>query len=140
MKKAILIATCVAAFSTFTTVGAFAQTSTGPAAQQDNMTKDKMGKEDGMKKEGTSTTGMTKDGMSKDGMAKDGMSKEGNVQGWNEKGRHEQVNLATDRAALIGGLFRFHAPCRTNGIWNEPFVISEITVRRGFSICRILLP
>jgi pentapeptide MXKDX repeat protein len=72
MKKAILIATCVA-LSTFTTVGAFAQ-ATGPAAQ-DTMSKDKMGN-DGMKKEGTSTTGMDKGGMSKEGMSKDGMSKD----------------------------------------------------------------
>ena len=76
MKKAILVATCVAALSTFSTVGAFAQTSTGPAAQHDNMTKDKMGKEDGMKKDGMGTTGMNKEGMSKDGMGKDGMSKD----------------------------------------------------------------
>jgi pentapeptide MXKDX repeat protein len=75
MKKAILVATCVAALSTFTTVGAFAQ-STGPAAQQDTMSKDKMGKEGGMKKEGMETTGMDKGGMSKEGMSKDGMSKE----------------------------------------------------------------
>jgi pentapeptide MXKDX repeat protein len=74
MKKAILVATCVAALSTFTTIGAFAQ-STGPAAQQDTMSKDKMGS-DGMKKEGTSTTGMDKGGMSKEGMSKDGMSKD----------------------------------------------------------------
>jgi pentapeptide MXKDX repeat protein len=73
MKKAILVATCVAALSAFTTVGASAQT-TGPAAQ-DNMKKDDMAKE-GMKKEGTETTGMKKEGMSKDGMAKD-MSKDG---------------------------------------------------------------
>jgi pentapeptide MXKDX repeat protein len=74
MKKAILVAACVTALSAFTTVGASAQ-STGPAAQQDTMSKDKMGK-DGMKKEGTETTGMKKEGMSKDGMAKD-MSKDG---------------------------------------------------------------
>jgi pentapeptide MXKDX repeat protein len=74
MKKAILVATCVAALSAFTTVGASAQT-TGPAAQDNTMKKDTMSK-DGMKKEGTETTGMKKDGMSKDGMAKD-MSKDG---------------------------------------------------------------
>ena len=79
MKKAILVATCVAALSTFTTVGAFAQTATGPAAQGDTMSKDKMAK-DGMKKDGMETTGMKKD-MSKDGsptadpVKKDGMSK-----------------------------------------------------------------
>jgi pentapeptide MXKDX repeat protein len=76
MKTTILAATCVAALSTFTSIGAFAQTSTGPAAQQDNMTKDKMGKEDGMKKEGMGTTGMNNNGMSKDGMSKQGMSKD----------------------------------------------------------------
>jgi pentapeptide MXKDX repeat protein len=74
MKKAILVATCVAALSAFTTVGASAQT-TGPAAQDNTMKKDTMSK-DGMKKEGTETTGMKKDGMAKDGMAKD-MSKDG---------------------------------------------------------------
>jgi pentapeptide MXKDX repeat protein len=73
MKKAILVATCVAALSAFTTVGASAQ-STGPAAQQDTMSKDKMGK-DGMKKDGMETTGMKKESM-KDGMSKD-MSKDG---------------------------------------------------------------
>jgi hypothetical protein len=35
MKKAILVATCGAALSAFTTLGASAQSSTGPAAQQD---------------------------------------------------------------------------------------------------------
>jgi pentapeptide MXKDX repeat protein len=74
MKKAILVATCVAAFSAFTTAGAFAQ-STGPAAQQDTMSKDKMDK-DNMKKEGIGTTGMNNDAMNKDGMKKD-MSKDG---------------------------------------------------------------
>jgi pentapeptide MXKDX repeat protein len=74
MKKAILVATCVAALSAFTTAGAFAQ-STGPAAQQDNMTKDKMGN-DGMKKEGMGTTGMNNDATNKGGMKKD-MSKDG---------------------------------------------------------------
>jgi pentapeptide MXKDX repeat protein len=75
MKKAILVATCVAALSAFTTAGAFAQSSTGPAAQQDTMSKDKMDK-DNMKKEGTGTTGMNNGTMNKDGMKKD-MSKDG---------------------------------------------------------------
>jgi pentapeptide MXKDX repeat protein len=74
MKKAILVATCVVALSAFTTAGAFAQ-STGPAAQQDNMTKDKMGndgmKKEGMKKEDMGTTGMNNGGMKKD-MSKTG--------------------------------------------------------------------
>jgi pentapeptide MXKDX repeat protein len=61
MKKAILVATCIAALST---AGAFAQSSTGPAAQQDTMSKDKMGKE-GIKKDGMGTTGMNNDGMKK---------------------------------------------------------------------------
>jgi pentapeptide MXKDX repeat protein len=74
MKKAILVAACVAAISAFATVGASAQ-STGPAAQQDKMTKDKMGN-DGMKKEGMGTTGMSNDAVNKDGMKKD-MSKSG---------------------------------------------------------------
>jgi pentapeptide MXKDX repeat protein len=73
MKQAILVATCVAALSAFTTVGASAQT-TGPAAQDNTMKKDSMSK-DGMKKDGMETTGMKKEGM-KDGMSKD-MSKDG---------------------------------------------------------------
>jgi len=74
LKKFILVTASVIALSAVTTAGAFAQ-STGPAAQQDNMTKDKMGK-DGMKKEGTS--GMKKDSMNKDGMKKTGAeSKDG---------------------------------------------------------------
>ncbi|HEV7881238.1 hypothetical protein [Bradyrhizobium sp.] len=52
MKKAILVATCVAALSAFTTVGASAQT-TGPAAQ-DTMKTNDMSK-DGMKKDGMGT-------------------------------------------------------------------------------------
>jgi pentapeptide MXKDX repeat protein len=83
MKKTILVATCVAALSAFTTVGAFAQSATGPAAQQDTMSKDKMGKE-GMKKEGT--TGMHNDGMAKNGMTKDGMSKNGSPKADTKKG------------------------------------------------------
>jgi len=71
MKKAILVATCVAALSAFTAVGASAQT-TGPAAQ-DTMKTNDMSK-DGMKKDSMETKGMSKDG--KDGMAKD-MSKDG---------------------------------------------------------------
>jgi len=74
MKKAILVATCVAALSAFTTAGAFAQSS-GPAAQQDTMSKDKMGKESA-KKEGMETTGMSNNAVKKDGMKKD-MSKDG---------------------------------------------------------------
>jgi pentapeptide MXKDX repeat protein len=73
MKKAILVATCVAALSAFSTIGASAQT-TGPAAQ-DSMKKDDMAK-DGMKKDGMETRGMSKDGMAKDGMSKDGMKKD----------------------------------------------------------------
>lgn len=52
MKKAILVAACVAALSAFTTVGASAQT-TGPAAQ-DSMKTNDMSK-DGMKKDGMGT-------------------------------------------------------------------------------------
>jgi pentapeptide MXKDX repeat protein len=74
MKKAILVATCIAALSAFTTVGASAQT-TGPAAQ-DNMKKDDMSK-DGMKKEGE-TKGMSKDDMSKDGSPTADTMKKGN--------------------------------------------------------------
>ena len=74
MKKAILVAACVAALSAFTTVGASAQT-TGPAAQDNTMKKDSMSK-DGMKKDGMETTGMKKESTAKDGMSKD-MSKDG---------------------------------------------------------------
>lgn len=76
MKKAILVAACVAALSAFTAVGASAQ-STGPAAQ-DTMKTNDMSK-DGMKKDGMETKGMSNNGMAKDGM-KDGkkeMSKDG---------------------------------------------------------------
>jgi pentapeptide MXKDX repeat protein len=55
-------------------LGGFAQSSTGPAAQQDTMSKDKMGK-NGMK-EGMGTTGINNDAMKKDSMKKD-MSKDG---------------------------------------------------------------
>jgi pentapeptide MXKDX repeat protein len=75
MKKAILVTACIAALSTFTAVGASAQT-TGPAAQDNTMKKDTMSKDGMMKKEGTETTGMKKEGMSKDGMSKE-MSKDG---------------------------------------------------------------
>jgi len=75
MKKAILVATCVAALSAFTTVGASAQT-TGPAAQDNSMKKDSMSKDGMMKKEGTETTGMKQENTSKQGMSKD-MSKDG---------------------------------------------------------------
>jgi hypothetical protein len=50
MRNTILAATCVAALSTFTSIGAFAQTWTSPAPQQDNM----------------GTTGMNNNGMPKD--------------------------------------------------------------------------
>jgi pentapeptide MXKDX repeat protein len=75
MKKAILVTTCVIALSAFTTAGAFAQSATGPAGQQDNtsMSKDNMDK-GGMKKDSMGTTGMKKDSMNKDGMKKDSMS------------------------------------------------------------------
>jgi pentapeptide MXKDX repeat protein len=73
MKKTILVATCIAALSAFTTVGASAQT-TGPAGQ-DTMKTNDMSK-DGMKKDSMETKGMSKDGMAKDGMAKDGMAKD----------------------------------------------------------------
>jgi pentapeptide MXKDX repeat protein len=73
MKKAILVAACVAGLSAFTAVGASAQT-TGPAAQ-DTMKTNDMSK-DGMKKDGMETKGMSKDGMAKDSMSKDGMAKD----------------------------------------------------------------
>lgn len=73
MKKIVIVLGCVAALSATATVPASAQ-STGPAAQQDTMSKDKMAK-DAMKKDGMDTKGMAKDGMSKDEMSK--MSKDG---------------------------------------------------------------
>jgi pentapeptide MXKDX repeat protein len=76
MNKSILIAASVAALSIVTAFGALAQT-TGPAAQQDTMTKDKMSKDGMKKKDGMETKGMSKDGMAKDSMAKDSMSKDG---------------------------------------------------------------
>jgi pentapeptide MXKDX repeat protein len=72
MKKTILVATCVAALSAFATPGAFEQ-GTGPAPQQDTVSKDKMAKND-MKKEGMGTTGMKKDSMGKDGISKEGFA------------------------------------------------------------------
>ena len=79
MKK-ILIAT---AALTLMCGSAFAQTSTGPGAQGDNMTKpgmtnnstDKSSMEKGSMEKGA-TTGMSNDGMKKDGMSKD-TSKDG---------------------------------------------------------------
>jgi pentapeptide MXKDX repeat protein len=87
VKKTILVATCVAAFSAFTALGASAQT-TGPAAQQTMKTTDPMNanarmhhhkhhkamKKDEMKQDDMPKGDMSKDGM-KDGMKKDGMSK-----------------------------------------------------------------
>jgi pentapeptide MXKDX repeat protein len=76
MKK-ILIATAL----TFMCGSAFAQ-GTGPAAQQDNMTKPGManGSTDSSMDKGSmssgSTTGMNNDGMKKDGMAGGGMKKD----------------------------------------------------------------
>ena len=86
MKK-ILIAAAV----TLMCGSAFAQTSTGPAPQGDNMNKPGMTNSgsgmtnstssgttgSGMQKEGMSKNGMSKDGMSKDGMKNDSMSKDG---------------------------------------------------------------
>jgi pentapeptide MXKDX repeat protein len=71
MKKAILVATCVAALSAFTTLSASAQT-TGPASQ-DTMKKNDSMSGGAMKK---GTTGMSSDSMSKGTMTKDGMSKD----------------------------------------------------------------
>jgi pentapeptide MXKDX repeat protein len=85
MKK-ILIAAALALMCS----SAFAQ-GTGPAAQQDNMTKPGMtnnstdkssmdkgtttGMNDGMKKEGMSNSSMSKDGMKNESTTKDGMKK-----------------------------------------------------------------
>ena len=78
MKK-FLIAT---AALTLMCGSAFAQGSTGPAAQQDNTTKPGMtnGSTDSSMNNGSmsngSTTGMNNDGMKKDGMAGGGMKKD----------------------------------------------------------------
>jgi pentapeptide MXKDX repeat protein len=73
MKK-ILIAT---AALTLMCGSAFAQGATGPAPQQDNMTKPGMTNSSTDKGSMTNgTTGMSNDGMKKDGMKKD-MSKDG---------------------------------------------------------------
>jgi pentapeptide MXKDX repeat protein len=76
MKK-ILIAT---AALTLMCGSAFAQTSTGPSAQGDNMTKPGMTNDPtSMKKEGSmnnGTTGMGNEGMKKDGMSSGGMKKD----------------------------------------------------------------
>jgi pentapeptide MXKDX repeat protein len=74
--KRFLIAT---AALTLMCGSAFAQGTTGPAAQQDNMTKPGMTNESTMNKgsmdKGT-TTGMNNDGMKKDGMSSGGMRKD----------------------------------------------------------------
>ena len=75
MKK-ILIATTALALMCG---AAFAQSTTGPAAQGDNMTKPGMANDSmnkGSMDKGSTTTGMHKDGMSKDGANKE-MSKDG---------------------------------------------------------------
>jgi pentapeptide MXKDX repeat protein len=77
MRKVILATTLTLMCSS-----AFAQNSTGPAPQSDNM--NKPGTTNGTMDKGSmdkgsmnNTTGMSKDGMSKDGMKKDSMSKDG---------------------------------------------------------------
>ncbi len=72
MKKLLIAAAALSLMSG----SAFAQGSTGPAAQQDNMTKPGMTKDSTDKGAMTkSTTGMSKDTMSKDSMSKDGTPK-----------------------------------------------------------------
>jgi pentapeptide MXKDX repeat protein len=74
MKK-LLIATAL----TLMCGSAFAQGTTGPAAQQDNMTKPGMTNESTSMDKGSmnkGTTGMSNDGMKKDGMAGGGMKKD----------------------------------------------------------------
>jgi pentapeptide MXKDX repeat protein len=65
---------------------AFAQGTTGPAPQGDNMTKP--GMTNGTMDKGgmNNTTGMNKDGMSKDGMSKNDPSKEMSKDGSNAAG------------------------------------------------------
>jgi pentapeptide MXKDX repeat protein len=55
---------------------AFAQGTTGPAAQQDNMTKPGMTNNSTDKGSMGGTTGMNNDGMKKDGMSNGGMKKD----------------------------------------------------------------
>jgi pentapeptide MXKDX repeat protein len=74
MKKAVLVATCIAALSLTTSV--FAQNTTGPAPQSDNINKGGMSKDGMMKKDSMSKDSMSKDSMSKDSMSKDGMKKD----------------------------------------------------------------
>jgi pentapeptide MXKDX repeat protein len=74
MKK-LLIATAL----TLVCGSAFAQGTTGPAAQQDNMTKPGMTNDSTSTDKGSmdkGTTGMNKDGMKKDGMSDSGMKKD----------------------------------------------------------------
>ena len=52
MKKAILVATCIAALSAVTTVCAFAQTGGSAAQESSTAAKDKMGTDGMMKKDG----------------------------------------------------------------------------------------
>ncbi len=87
MKKAILIATCFAALSTFTPVAAFAQ-AVPVTPDQGAMKKDGIPSKEGMSSNGMSNNGMTKDGMAKDGttgMSKDGMSKDSMAKGGMKK-------------------------------------------------------
>ena len=79
MKK-VLIAT---AALTLMCGSAFAQTSTGPGAQSDNMTKPGMTNGSTMEKGSMNkgTTGMNNDGMKKEGMANDGMKKDMSKEG-----------------------------------------------------------
>jgi hypothetical protein len=75
--KTILIATGAL---TLMCGSAFAQTSTGPGAQGDNVTKPGITNDStSMKKEGSmnnGTTGMGNEGMKKDGMSSSGMKKD----------------------------------------------------------------
>ena len=74
MKKAILVAACVAALSAFTS-GRLRRLRPPAPPLQDSMKTNDMSK-DGMKKDGMETKGMSKDGMAKDSMSKDGMAKD----------------------------------------------------------------
>jgi pentapeptide MXKDX repeat protein len=79
MKK-LLIATAL----TLVCGSAFAQGTTGPAAQQDNMTKPGMTNDSTSTDKGSmdkGTTGMNKDGMKKDGMSDSGMKKDMSKEG-----------------------------------------------------------
>jgi pentapeptide MXKDX repeat protein len=93
LMKKIIIAT---AALTLMCGSAFAQTSTGPAAQGDNMTKPGMSNEstDGSMNKGSMSNGSTT-GMNNDGMKKDGMSGSGNMKKQDDMSKDGSSNANT---------------------------------------------